>query len=81
MNDVDRSTIRLSFLVTTKTNATSFAGMKKGFLKSDTSSDIIEIKRPAAETVRDFRVLDDVQQAIKDEEQATSNLVFNRTNN
>lgn len=55
----------------------SFAGMKKGFLNSDPSpktksDEIIEIIRRKPESSKDFRVLDEVQQVIKEEEQSKS---------
>lgn len=57
----------------------SFAGMKKGFLNSSTtskskskSSELIEISPKKTEKMKDFRVLDEVQQVIKEEQLSTS---------
>jgi hypothetical protein len=55
----------------------SFAGMKKGFLNSGPTSkvksnELIEISREKTEQTKDFRVFDEVQQAIKEEQQSKS---------
>ena len=56
----------------------SFAGMKKGFLNNAGSSstsksnELIEISRGKSESKKDFRVLDEVQQVMKEEEQSKS---------
>lgn len=52
-----------------------FAGMKKGFLNSSStpktnSNEIIEIKRPSSEKTKDFRVFDEVQQKMKEEQKS-----------
>ncbi len=59
----------------------SFAGMKKGFLNSSstskpTSTELIEISRKKPEQTKDFRVFDEVQQVMKDEEQSKSLTCF-----
>jgi len=60
----------------------SFAGMKKGFLNSgssttkSSSNELIEIKRKKPEETKDFRVLDEVQQAIKEEEKSKSLIIL-----
>ena len=51
--------------------------MKKGFLNSSStpkvkSNELIEISRKKTDETKDFRVLDEVQQAMKQEEQSTS---------
>jgi hypothetical protein len=58
----------------------SFAGMKKGFLNSSSiskpkSNELIEISRKKPEQTKDFRVFDEVQQVMKEEEQSKS-LIF-----
>ena len=55
----------------------SFAGMKKGFLSSSPSpktksDEVIEIIPRKPESRKDFRVLDEVQQMMKEEEQSKS---------
>ena len=55
----------------------SFAGMKKGFLSGGSTSkpksqELIEVKRQTAGGTKDFRVLDEVQQVISDEQKAKS---------
>jgi len=55
----------------------SFAGMKKGFLNSSSiskpkSNELIEISRKKTEPIKDFRILDEVQQVMKEEEQSKS---------
>lgn len=61
--------------------------MKKGFLNSggggsstpkSTSKDLIEITRKKPEETKDFRVFDEVQQAIKDEEKSKSLMINSR---
>jgi hypothetical protein len=59
----------------------SFAGMKKGFLTSSSTSksksnELIEISRKKTEPTKDFRVFDEVQQVIKQEEQSKSQIFF-----
>ncbi len=52
--------------------------MKKGFLNSGNptpkpkSNELIEISRKRTEPTKDFRVLDEVQQVMKEEEQTKS---------
>jgi hypothetical protein len=51
--------------------------MKKGFLNSGSTSkvksnELIEISRKKTEQTKDFRVFDEVQQVMKQEEQSTS---------
>ncbi|CAF3135235.1 unnamed protein product [Rotaria sp. Silwood2] len=60
----------------------SFAGMKKGFLNSSStpqskSNELIEISSKKAEQTKDFRVFDEVQQVIKEEQQAKNNWLTN----
>ncbi|UJR28876.1 hypothetical protein I4U23_010098 [Adineta vaga] len=60
----------------------NFAGMKKGFLTSNSkpqtkSSELIEISRKPADQTKDFRVFDEVQQAIKDEQQSKNSWLTN----
>ncbi len=55
----------------------SFAGMKKGFLTSaptskPKSNELVEISRKKPEQTKDFRVFDEVQQVIKEEQQSKS---------
>jgi len=56
--------------------------MKKGFLNSgssttkSSSNELIEIKRKKPEETKDFRVLDEVQQAIKEEEKSKSLIIL-----
>ena len=51
----------------------SFGGMKKGFLSNNSkSTELIEISRKKPEETKDFRVFDEVQQAIKEEQQSKS---------
>lgn len=64
----------------------SFAGMKKGFLNSggggssssttskSQSTELIEISRKRPEQTKDFRVFDEVQQVMKEEEQSKSSI-------
>ncbi len=54
--------------------------MKKGFLNSSSiskpkSNELIEISRKKPEQTKDFRVFDEVQQVMKEEEQSKS-LIF-----
>ncbi len=51
--------------------------MKKGFLNSSPTSkvksnELVEISRKKTDQTKDFRVLDEVQQVMKQEEQSTS---------
>ncbi|CAF1240467.1 unnamed protein product [Rotaria sp. Silwood1] len=60
----------------------SFAGMKKGFLNSSStpkskSNEIIEISSKKNEQTKDFRVFDEVQEAIKKEEQSKNSWLTN----
>lgn len=55
--------------------------MKKGFLNSGSTSksksnELIEISRTKTESKKDFRVLDEVQQAMKEEQQSKSSLLI-----
>ncbi len=59
----------------------SFAGMKKGFLNDSSilkpkSNELIEISRKKPEQTKDFRVFDEVQQVMKEEEQSKSLILF-----
>lgn len=58
----------------------SFGGMKKGFFNSSStvkpkSDEIIEISSKKAEPKKDFRVFDEVQQVIKEEQQSKSKII------
>ncbi|CAF1568824.1 unnamed protein product [Adineta ricciae] len=60
----------------------SFAGMKKGFLNSKPtfqtkSNELVEISRKQPDQTKDFRVFDEVQQAIKDEQQSKNSWLTN----
>lgn len=68
----------------------SFAGMKKGFLNSgggssssttskSQSTELIEISRKRPEQTKDFRVFDEVQQVMKEEEQSKSSIKISPT--
>jgi len=59
----------------------SFAGMKKGFLNDSPkskpkSNELIEISRKKTEPIKDFRVFDEVQQVMKEEEQSKSLIII-----
>lgn len=62
----------------------NFAGMKKGFLGGGStakpkSKELIEVKRqPTASASKDFRVFDEVQQVISDEQKAKSKTFLGR---
>ncbi|CAF1400761.1 unnamed protein product [Adineta steineri] len=60
----------------------SYAGMKKGFLNSSSTSksksnELIEVIRKKPEQTKDFRVLDEVQQVIKEEQQSKNSWLTN----
>ena len=64
--------------------------MKKGFLAAPStatptskskSNDIIEIKRSKPESIKDFRILDEVQQTIKEEQKSQSEYISIRSTN
>ncbi|CAF0767879.1 unnamed protein product [Rotaria sordida] len=62
----------------------SFAGMKKGFLNSSSTSkstsksnELIEISSKKSEQTKDFRVFDEVQQVIKEEQQSKNSWLTN----
>ncbi len=55
--------------------------MKKGFLNDSSilkpkSNELIEISRKKPEQTKDFRVFDEVQQVMKEEEQSKSLILF-----
>ena len=57
----------------------SYGGMKKGFLNSSSTSksksnELIEVTRKKPEQTKDFRVFDEVQQVIKEEQQSKSSI-------
>jgi hypothetical protein len=73
----------LCFFIEKKEIDKSYAGMKKGFLNNSSTSksksnELIEISRKKPEQTKDFRVFDEVQQVIKEEQQSKSliNLLF-----
>ncbi|CAF2154448.1 unnamed protein product [Rotaria magnacalcarata] len=60
----------------------SFAGMKKGFLNNSSTpkskaNEIIEVSSKQREQTKDFRVFDEIQQAIKEEQQSKNSWVTN----